>query len=138
MQVHEKSCLGVKVYGFNQFRNLKGVEYSVPDYEPLQEVNVDPNQSLFDLVFSINPDTKLPDGDIAMFMNDNTNPDIRRFIELNLHTPQVVDGDSAGQFSELDDDTIMELQRGQYESISSYRSRLFDYIKSQRELKNAE
>lgn len=138
MQVHEMSCLGVKVYGFNQFRSLKGVEYPIPEYEPLQEVNIDPNQSLYDLVFSVNPETNLPDGDIAMFMNENTNPDVRRFIEMNLHSPQVIDGDSAGQFSELDDDVLITLSRGQYESISSYRSRLFEYIKSQNEVKNVE
>lgn len=132
MKVHESSCLGKKVYGFNMFKSLETVDYPIIEsQDSIDVVNVDPNQSLFDIVFAINPDTLLPDGDIAVFMSENTHPDVRRFIEMNLHHPTSLSGDSAGQFSDLDDDVILELTRGSSESISDYRSRLLDYVKSQ-------
>lgn len=134
MNVSKLSPIGHRVYGFSMSRNLVDCDY--PEIQaPVESVVEcsDMNQSLFDIVFAVDPRTKLPSGDIAMLMSDQCHPDVRRFIELNLHSPVSLDGDSSGQFSTLSDDDIVEFTRGHNETIASYRDRIFSFLNSQRE-----
>lgn len=116
-----------KAFGFKDFEALEGIVYS--DHVPSV---VDPvpgkNDSLFDLIFAVNPKTGLPDGDLAVWMSENTSPDIKRFIELNLHGAVPSDLSS----SDVDDDTLAELTRGSDESIQDYRDRMVDYVRRTR------
>lgn len=135
MKLKDKCTLGVRSFGFNLFRSLKDIE--VPDPAPRRSVdemlfNPDMDKSLFDQVFSVDPDSKLPVGDLAMFVNENTHPDIKRFIELNLLKPYDVNADSSGDFSSLSDDDIIEFTRGVDESVVSYRDRIFNVIRNER------
>lgn len=113
-------------------RELQDREYPAPEFVRPDVENVDPQRSLFDIVFSVDPVTGLPEGDVAMFLNKNVNPDIKRFIELNLHSPVTVSGDAAGDFSGLSDDDILQFTRGNDESYSSYRSRVYDSLMADR------
>lgn len=131
MNVHEKSALDHRCYGFNIYRQLQSIDIPdmiVPEFE--ESENVDPQQSLFNLVFSVDPDTLLPVGDIAMLLSDKVHPDVKNFITLNLQKPLSLENEASGKFASLDDDVLVELTRGNTESIESYRSRVFDFLKS--------
>lgn len=129
MSFHEKSCVGRRCYGFNLYRQLDGVEH--PDFTESSVVieTQTSEQSLFDMMFSVNPLTKLPQGDIAQYLSDKTNPDIKQFIELQLLRPNNISSDASADFSALSDDDIAEFTRGVNESLSSYRSRIFETLK---------
>lgn len=116
-----------KKFGYHDFQGLQGLEYVNQVFEPVQVVP-GKDQALFDLIFAVNPLTGLPDGDLAIWMSENTSPDIKRFIELNLHSPVASDAFE----SRVDDDTLAEFVRGSDESLSDYRDRLVDYVRRSR------
>lgn len=135
MRLQDKCTLGARSFGFNLFRSLRDIEVSDPSpRRSVDELMFNPgmDKSLFDEVFSVDPDSKLPVGDLAMFVNENTHPDIKRFIELNLLKPYDVKSDSSGDFSSLSDDDIVEFTRGVDESIISYRDRILNVIRNER------
>lgn len=129
MKISEVSCLGRRAFGFNMYRDMKDEQFVFQCDEEVPVV-VDPNKALFDIVFSVDPRTNLPAGDLAMFMNDNTDPSVRRFIEMQLHNPLQSQGDTHGDLSGLSDDDVLEFMRQPGEGISAYRDRMFEIIKS--------
>lgn len=131
-KLKEFSAIGHRLSGFNMYRDIaeRDIEVGKP-FEFVEVENTDMNKSLFDLVFSVNPITKLPVGDIAMLLGDQVNPDIKRFIELNLMNPNGLDSDSAGEFSALDDDTIADFMRNPNESLGEYRDRMFQVLRDE-------
>ena len=91
-------------------------------------------QELFDMIFSVNPLTGLPQGDLALFMNENTSPEVRQYITQNLmsdNSAGIVPSVSAKDSDSISDDMIVELSRRDGESLGSYRDRMIDYVKSQ-------
>lgn len=133
MKISDISLLGRRAFGFNMYRDLNP---EIAECEEVADVPVvvDPNKSLFDIVFSVDPRTNLPVGDLAQYMNDNTDPSIRRFIEMQLHSPLQSTGDAHGDLSALSDDDIVEFMRQPDESITSYRDRMFEVIKFRSQL----
>lgn len=130
MKITESSKLGLRAAGFLGYRQIADIDFPVTDlvdYPYVEENTME--RGLLDMIFSVNPITLLPDGDIAFHLHKDTPPDVRRFIEANLHQPYQVDADASGQFSSLDDDTIAELSRGASESLNDYRARVVDYVK---------
>lgn len=133
MKISEKSPLGVRAYGFNMSRDLAVNDY--PDY-PIDEtaLMVEPDasseQNLFDMVFSVDPITKLPSGDLAMLLSKNTHPDVKAFITTQLMNPTNVQAEASGKFSVLSDDDIVALSRDSNESLESYRYRVFEFLKA--------
>lgn len=92
---------------------------------------------LFDMIFSVNPLTGLPQGDLAMFMNENTSPEVRQYISQNLmsdNSAGVAPTVKASDADSIPDDVIVELSRRDGESLGSYRDRMIDYVKSQASL----
>lgn len=107
---------------------------------PEQEVkNVFPtsDESLFDFIFSVNPRTLLPDGDIAMFMNENTSPEVADFIRKNLMSDNGLSADGA-KYDGIDDDTLAQYTRNQGESLSQYRDRMYGIVYGQYQQRKAE
>lgn len=91
-------------------------------------------QELFDMIFSVNPLTGLPQGDLALFMNENTSPEVRQYISQNLmsdNSQGLAPSVSAPDRESIPDDVIVELSRHDGESLTSYRDRMIDYVKSQ-------
>lgn len=130
MKLNSFSPNGHRVFGFAMSCSLANLDFEPIVHTPEPEVEVsDMNKSLFDLIFSVDPRTNLPIGDAAFYLGAETNPDVKRFIELNLHSPVDVKSDTSGDFESLTDDDIIELTRSHNESIESYRSRVFSYIK---------
>lgn len=62
-----------------------------------------------------------------MFMNENTSPQVKQFIQMNLQRPYDVLADS-NLVEGVDDDIIAQYSRNQNESVSDYRRRLYDSI----------
>lgn len=125
------SNIGRRAYGFAEYRNRKGVAPRSVKIEVKQSDVVSSKDALFQRIFSVNPKTLLPDGDILTFMNANTPPEVARFIEQNLMYDNGIKSDASG-FEGLDDDTIAELTRNQYERVDEYAARCFDYVKNLR------
>ena len=124
----------VSPYGHPEYAMLKGLK----TYHQviLQEENIHIPGDLFDVVFGVDPRTKLPSGDLAMFMGDNVSPEVRDFISKNLMKP-FDSNESGGKYDGLNDDDISLYTRGHDESLESYRSRMYDIVKSQSEARRA-
>lgn len=72
-------------------------------------------------IFSVDPHTGLPMGDIAYYLSPDGNPAVKDWLVNNLLKPR-----SGGtEFNpDITDDTIVEMSRQQNESIEDYSSRL--------------
>lgn len=117
-------------FGFNEFRNLKGKVITRKFSDDKEVVSRDANQHLFDLIFAVNPITKLPSGDVQQYLSDNVSPQIREFIRQQFLQPSnggVIDSHG------LSDDEISDLSRHSGESFTDYKNRMVDYVNSLRE-----
>lgn len=94
---------------------------------PIFERDKPHEASLFDSIFAIDERTKLPQGDLAVFMSENTSPEVKQFIQQNLLQQNNLELPENGK--DLDDDIISALTRGSGESVSSYRDRVMDWLK---------
>lgn len=114
------------------------------NYEPFEKVEKTAEKpkevdSLLDIIYSKDPITGLPRGDLSMFLSDKTNPQVRLFIEQNLltarseNTPSVLPDDVVNQYRKvLTDDDIARYTRNHGESIEEYTKRMYDDISEQR------
>lgn len=131
MKLSEQSHYGKACYGFRLTSQLQDVDYPDMYVEELPDIdNSSTEKSLFDIVFSVDPDTLLPVGDIAMLLSDKTHPDVKLFIERNLMNPVDLSSDGSGQFAGLSDDDIQHFTRGRDESYDIYRRRVWDSLVS--------
>lgn len=89
-----------------------------PEYKP-SESNLD---DIIREIFSVDPVSGLPKGDIQYYLSKDGNPDVKRWIENNLLTPRVVSGQSTPEG--VTDDMIAEMSRQRGESVEDYSSRL--------------
>lgn len=89
-----------------------------PEYKPF-ESNLD---DIIREIFSVDPISGFPKGDIQYYLSKDGNPDVKRWIENNLLTPRVVSGQSTPEG--VTDDMIAEMSRQRDESVEEYSSRL--------------
>lgn len=122
--------MGDRALGFPEYRALKGRIFQEPIVEVKKSDVVPPQEELFNQIFSINPKTNLPDGDIAIFMSQNTSPEIKDFIQRNLMSPIDLENDGA-KYDGLDDDTLAQYTRDANESVTDYRNRMYREVYSQ-------
>lgn len=126
---------GERIKGFLPYAQI--AEY---DFEPMPEPEPEPDflrfderkkpdDLIFDEIFAVNPLTKLPDGDIACFVNENTSESVRTFILQNLTRDNGLSSDSA-DFAGLDDDVIALYTRGIDEPVAHYRDRVIEDLKA--------
>lgn len=83
--------------------------------------------SLLSAIYSLDPITHAPTGDIACYVSDKTSSDVKRFILENLMRD--VSSDAMPAVSGLSDDEILTYQRGRDESRDAYASRLSEYAR---------
>lgn len=73
-------------------------------------------------IFSVDPDSGLPRGDLAYYLSPDGNPTVKAWLENNLLKPRAsrvgtsIDG--------VTDDMLAEYSRGKDESVSDYAERL--------------
>lgn len=117
-------------FGFPEFQQLRGLVFSEIVYPPQSDPLPSSTDALFDMVYAVNPRTKLPDGDIAMFMSENTSPEIKDFIAKQLMSPNQSQSDG-GKYDGLDDDAIALYTRNSDESLYDYRDRMYQVVYAQ-------
>lgn len=118
-----------RVRGFREYDAYMDIvdSFIEPEPEPEPDIKETPLDVIFAQVFSVNPRTMLPDGDIAVFMNENTHPEVRDFIAKNLMSPNAFEADSS-IVEGLTDDDIVRYSRKSGESNSDYARRLYDSV----------
>lgn len=117
-------------FGFPEYRNVKGREYVRMPQEEVRQEQITDAERLFMTIYSVNPRTLLPDGDIAMFMSDNTAPEIRDYISKNLMQDYGAQVDGA-KYDGIDDDTLAIYTRNQGETLQDYRDRMYRVVHRQ-------
>lgn len=120
-----------RVYSYN---NRHSITFDVVDGVVMDAPSdvVDKNQQLLDLIFMNDPVTGMPTGDLAVFTNEKANPEIKRFIELNLlhENPDVgsslnLPDDISNKYrGTITDDDIALFSRNHDESREDYANRM--------------
>lgn len=103
----------------------------------------DPNLPLLNAIYAVDSSTGLPKGDLAIFMNDKANPEIRSYIQSyllkenpNLDKSQV-SNDIYNKFrTKLTDDDFAFFSRNHGESNEEYRDRIKLFLLNEK--RNAE
>ena len=79
----------------NKYANFHGLKPSLvyvdPPQEKVSEVKVDERERLLNFIYSENPITHHPQGDIAIFLSEKANPEVKAFIQQNLMTDNVTE-----------------------------------------------
>lgn len=108
-----------KYFGICQhFIDRSDVEF-VPDVEP--DFDDSPLKKVLDEIFSVDPRTGAPKGDIAYFLSKDGNPEVKAWLETNLLQPRrSVSSHPDG----VTDEVIAEFSRNPGESGLEYAARL--------------
>lgn len=76
---------------------------------------------VLDEIFSVDPISGFPRGDIQYYMSSDGNPQVKQWLENNLFKPRMSEGQS---LVDVSDDMRAEFARQKGESISDYQIRL--------------
>lgn len=135
MNVTDLSVFGQRCCGHNTYRDLQTIDLvPFPDEKKLDDDTLSADEQLLRNIFSIDPVTKLPSGDIAIFVNKNTSDSVRKYIQENLLHPMNADHDSSG-YPDLSDDDIALYTRSADETVYQYRDRLLSALKENSKVK---
>ena len=109
---------------FAQYAGLcKDVDYDEPEQiDSENTLMTSQMKEVLDEIFSVDPVTGNPRGDIQYFMSKDGNPQVKAWLETNLLAPRRSNSGYDGK--QLDDDIIAEFSRNDGESIKDYSSRL--------------
>lgn len=131
-KLHEKSLLGIRCYGFNTYRGAESLNY--PDNEDftkpafLESDTKSSADALLDSIFAVDPLTKLPSGDISVFLSKNTSDSVKKFIQDNLLSDNGGHADSS-KYPDLPDSVIAEYTRSFDETAYQYRDRIISVMR---------
>lgn len=110
----------------SKFAFLAAVASNLQPVEYVEEEVVSSSESQFDIIlneiFSVDPVSGLPKGDIAYYLTENGNSQVREWIKNNLLQPRSVI--SGADPSKVSDDLIAEFSRGADETNEAYAMRL--------------
>lgn len=129
-----------KLVLYNSRFNL-AAEVVYTDGEVLQKDSdvKDKNKQILDFIFGVDPITKQPIGDIAMYLSDKVNPEVRLFIESNLLKDMTsndglsLDQDTLNAMNKnLTDDDVVRFSRNHGETKEDYALRLKDYFEHEK------
>lgn len=100
------------------------VNIDVSKYEPEVPEPVKSDSEIDNIlkeIFSVDPRTGLPMGDIAYYLSPDGNPAVKEWLVNNLLKPR----SGGNEFNpDMTDDMIIEMSRQQNESFEDYSSRL--------------
>lgn len=111
---------------FDQFACVRNFEYMQRPRVLDTDSKVDENP-LLDVIYGVDENTKLPKGDIALYLSDRTTPEVRTFIQQNLMSDLPVEKGLP------DGEDVTPFIREKGESAAEYGSRLAQYLNTQRE-----
>lgn len=112
---------------FGQYAEIVAEAYDI-ERLPIEDSNIVLESDLkpiFDEIFSVDPITGNPRGDIAYFLSKDGNPQVKAFIESALFSQR--SDDSLRDPEKFSDDLIVEYSRKDNESVKDYASRLASY-----------
>lgn len=129
-----------------QIRFLQRVNFvpefpCAPEYEKKEVLVRNKFDDLLDIIYSIDPRTGTPRGDLAVFMSKDANPEIRDFIQQNLMMEMptiegrglVMSDALRNSFTKnITDDDIAEFSRNSGETSEDYMKRLSDKVHNMR------
>ena len=98
------------------------VEPKIVDNSEVKQV-VSPSDAFLKLVYSLDPISKLPTGDLSYMVSDKANPEVKAWVLQNIQ----MDTSSAANLTApkgLSDDDLIELTRKQGESVDAYAERV--------------
>lgn len=88
---------------------------------PLPEITEDALSSILDEIFSVDPISGFPKGDIQYYLSAEGNPTVKQWLETNLLQPR---GISNNNPEGVTDDDLFEFSRKSDESVVAYRERM--------------
>lgn len=101
--------------------------------------SVKSDEQLLQYVFGADPVTGLPIGDLAVYLGDNSNPEIKAYIESNLLKPNgqdpgtgIHDTEIVNKFRSLSDDDLVKFARNHDETKEEYATRLRYYLEKEK------
>ena len=101
--------------------------------DPVPQTDTSELKQVLDEIFSVDPVTGFPKGDIQYYLSADGNPMVKQWLETHLLKPR----QSSGRTMQgLTDDMIAEFSRRPGESIEDYQYRLtslYDYAKAEYE-----
>lgn len=109
-------------------------QFVAPDNVPeLVQDRHDAKDSFLSIVFSVDPLTKLPTGDLQYMVSDKVNPEVKQWVIQNL----LLDTSAAKAPAAprgLSDDDVMALVRQPNESSQAYMNRVNMFAKTNQEI----
>ena len=104
--------------------------------DPVPQIDNSELKQVLDEIFSVDPVTGFPKGDIQYYLSSDGNPMVKQWLETHLLKPRQTSGQS---LQGLTDDMIVEFSRVKGESIEDYQARLtslYDSAKAEYERLN--
>jgi len=89
--------------------------------EPDFDESTDSLKQILDEIFSVDPKSGLPNGDLAYWLSPDGNPAVKNWLENNLLKPRV---STKHNLEGVTDDMIEEFSRRSDESVTEYSLRL--------------
>ena len=89
--------------------------------DPVPQPDNSELKQVLDEIFSVDPVTGFPKGDIQYYLSSDGNPMVKQWLETHLLKPRQTSGQS---LQGLTDDMIVEFSRVKGESIEDYQARL--------------
>lgn len=106
---------------------FQGLDFN---YSPCNKVTVvsdvvnDPLDSVLREIFTTDPVSGFPTGDIQYYMSKDGNPMVKDWLEKNLLMPRQKPVNNV----EYDDDLVFEMSKKSDESFDDYRARILDIV----------
>lgn len=119
---------------FRQLHDLGIVSQVLPPAEKQSLQNGETEQqSLFRMIFALDPDTNLPCDDVGRMMSGSIDPDVAKFIKEQL-MQDVSNASPLGMPVGIDEELALQLSRSDSESRSDYVRRIQNFISDEQEL----
>lgn len=123
-----------RIFNFNSFTPVLSITGNCIDVQAQNDVPLKLKQ-LVDVIYAVNPKLGYPQGDLAIWLSDNANPEIKDFIQRNL---QMNPGESSSVEMSTDlqnllknaitDDDIAAFSRRRDETSEEYSDRIYGYL----------
>ena len=106
------------------FSHFQGVNLSILDDFEVQSSELEDSslQQIIKEIFTVDPVSGLPKGDIQYWLSKDGNPQVKAWIESNLLQPRVANG--MQDPAKVSDDLIVEMSRQADETTDSYAARI--------------
>lgn len=123
-----------RIFNFNSFTPVLPIVGKCIDVQAKNDVPQKLKQ-LVDVIYSVNPKLGYPQGDLAIWLSDNANPEIKDFIQRNLQmnpgesSPVEMSTDLQNQLKRaITDDDIAAFSRRRDETSEEYSDRIYGYL----------